>query len=574
MSSQRRSMAYLIVSALAIASCRAQTESPQVELLETESPDEGQALSRADYLFSPAETAQLLSDAETVTEGVWAVLSNLGLGVYTGEADQVLPGSETGPDDFWLYDFEVPMLAQMALDEPLPFALMHARIAGLGYDGSADDLLQIYHDVYADHPDEYLVQLLAESGLSFTGQPTLTPLQEWLLLLDTFVPPNGSSSAARTGHLASPALQVLCGTIRGGQVFPHWGIIQGGKDLQGLMAAEAAYYALHGQMLATGARGTLEASSDEAHEGHDGPGDTLKLTATVHMTYVPHNVPVGAISCGVLLNMDPPILGPVEGVEVTWNIFKSLHQHGQVDVPSPSLTNSFGKAEITFQARQEEAGVRGDEQEITGIVSAQFDIKTVLMTRYGLDPRVLALVPDRMPIYEPVVITIKWHETAWLLLTMRFELLQPGEFASITWDGLFVVGEDGKLDGEGMGTILVHADQVGCIGGDQTGYDSEVSFGFEIGGQSRPRVIGEGNEFVIEISGTDHKATTTLSNPECEIDDENLFNIFFIGFAKDPKSIADRNIIVASAEPGKETINNTAMGAPIIVSVEAAGTGE
>ena len=105
---------------------------------------------------------------------------------------QILGGSETSEDDFWLYDFEVPALARMATGTSQPFAITHARISEAGFDGSEEDLLSRYRESYAAAPDGFLVQLFDAAGIGFDTGPELTQFEEWLLLLDMIVPPNGS----------------------------------------------------------------------------------------------------------------------------------------------------------------------------------------------------------------------------------------------------------------------------------------------------------------------------------------------------------------------------------------------
>ena len=151
--------------------------------------------------LSPAETAAARTDAATAESGVWSVLANLGIGVYTGSGQRVLGGSETSEDDFWLYDFEVPALVRMATAPPRPFAITHSRVDELGFDGTIDDLLRFYHDTYAAVPEAYLVQLFEAAGIVFEGDLELPPLGEWLVMLDTFVPPHvpPDSPVARAG---------------------------------------------------------------------------------------------------------------------------------------------------------------------------------------------------------------------------------------------------------------------------------------------------------------------------------------------------------------------------------------
>ena len=111
-------------------------------------------------------------------------------------AEQVMPGSERGEASFWLYDFEVPALASMAQGVPVPFDGYTAQLAAFGAEGGSQELLSLYRESYARHPDHPLVQLLTAMGVDFTPGTRITPLEEWLLL-DTFVPPNFARAPPR-----------------------------------------------------------------------------------------------------------------------------------------------------------------------------------------------------------------------------------------------------------------------------------------------------------------------------------------------------------------------------------------
>ena len=375
----------------------------------------------AQIKLSPIETADVIADPEKVGIGVWSLLANLGIGVYTGDGEQILAGSERSEHDFWLYDFELPLLAHMAQGGPRPFSLMTSRLTAVGYEGTSIDLIRVYRDTYALNADTFLVQLFSAMDVHFREGIELTPLQEWLLMLDTFVPANGST-AAKGGYLLSvlPGRGVFsvseqggpCGFITGGQVQANWGIIQSGGDFDVFLVAEAAYYAIHGLLLAQSADARLEASPNSAHEGHGGLGDEIDLTATITMSYVPQNIPVGGTLCGVLVNLDPPLVGPQQGVEIEWDIPEVLSEHGSVDMPEggASLTDYQGQSKVRFQARQEEANGKGEEEFEDGVVRASYNLRNHLANNGYRDPRMLYLIPESMPIDPPAFVTIEWHE--------------------------------------------------------------------------------------------------------------------------------------------------------------------
>lgn len=371
--------------------------------------------------LNPIETADAIADPEKAGIGVWSLLANLGIGVYTGDGEQILAGSELSEHDFWLYDFELPLLAHMAQGAPRPFRITTSRLSAVGFKGTTMDLIRIYRDTYALNADKFLVQFFRAMDVNFREGVELTPLQEWLLMLDTFVPANGST-AAKGGYLLSvlPGRGVFsvsaqggpCGYVSGGQVHANWGSIQSNTDLGLFLRAEAAYYAIHGMLLAQSAHATLEASPNSAHEGHGRLGDVIDFTATVTMSYVPQNIPVGGTLCGVLVNLDLPMVGPQSGVEIEWDIPEVLSEHGSVDMPEggDSLTDYQGQSKVRFQARQEDANGKGEEEFEDGVVRASYNLHKHLANNGYRDSRMLYLIPESMPIYPPAFVTIEWHE--------------------------------------------------------------------------------------------------------------------------------------------------------------------
>ncbi len=410
---------------------------------------------------SAAETAAALADPQRAEEGVWSLLANLGIGVYSAQGEQVAPGSETRPEDFWLYDFEVGYLTRMAGQAQRPFAEYHALLADLGYDGDQADLLLAYRRVYAEQPDAFLSQYFQAAGLRFEGDPGLTPLQSWLLLLDTFVPPNGEPAALRGGGLLARRLPQggPCGTISGGTVVPAWGLARSASDIAALIQAETAYYAIHGPMLASSYEARLEPSARRVHEWHEDPVEPLVFTFSVEMNYIPQSIPVAAVNCGYLLNLDPPIVGGVEGVQVWWEVEGPFEQHGRLkthdgsSLGGPARTDGLGRAELAFEPRAEPARGQGEERTAAASVAATYDVKYALQTRYGLnDPRLLMFLPERGRVLFPAEVEIGWHELDWrLTMDMTMEAVN-GEMR-FQWEGAFSVDDRGALKGAGTGTL-------------------------------------------------------------------------------------------------------------------------
>ncbi|MFN2273303.1 MAG: hypothetical protein ACK2TX_00505, partial [Anaerolineales bacterium] len=364
------------------------------------------------------ETAAALNSPERAEDGVWSLLAQLGIGVYTADGHQIMPGSETSEADFWLYDFELPALAEMAQGAPVPFERYASLLTAAGVQGAPSSLIANYREVYARHPDHPLVELFAAMGLDFEPGLQLTPLQEWLLLLDTFIPPNpignalDPGSARRASRLPpSQSLQAVCGAIQGGNIIPYWGLMQSESGWAALIQARESYYAIHGPMIAQAARYALEASGSSAHEGHNGKGDRLEYTVRVQVNYQPWQmIPVAGVACGALENLDFKVLSDgLSSVPVEWSVPGVFYAHGELEEQDP-LTDSSGEARLNFQAQEEEAAGIGPYKEETDEVSARLDLRSGFMANGIVDPRLLDFVPASVTA-GPAPVQVSWHET-------------------------------------------------------------------------------------------------------------------------------------------------------------------
>jgi hypothetical protein len=393
-----------------------------------------------------ADTATALGDPERAEDGVWSLLAHLGIGVYTGDGTPVMPGSETGEEDFWLYDFEVDLLAHMAGQSAEPFAAYHDLLSNLGYPGSETELIELYRETYAQQEDHIFVQILDEMAVDFSIDQILTPLQSWLLLLDTFVPPNGGLAAASkhragSGHLklqAPPRQGAPCGQITGSGVIPNWGLMRSNADVAAYFAAVEVYYAIHGPLLASAANGSIDSTTSEVHEGHNGPGDRVEFRVDVEVDYVPWmDIPVAATSCGALVNMDwRPLVGGFPDVPVEWEIPGVLQAHGEMK-EMDRFTNGDGLAKLIYQLQEEEAAGIGPYEEERDQVTAHLDLRLGFMSAGITDPRLLSFVPKYKEV-GPRDIVVSWHELCDEFTIMFSEELH--QVVSVYTNDIFIEG--------------------------------------------------------------------------------------------------------------------------------------
>ncbi len=401
-------------------------------------PDDGHAGPPAlfETLDAPA-TAAALADAETVAAGVRSLVANLGLGVYRAhDLEQLHAGSERGPDDVWLYDFELSALAQMALGPAAPFLDFVERLTAVGYDQDADALLQSYRDAYAGST-AFLPALFAAQDLDLHAPPaslSITPLQEWLLLLDGFVPPNPQQAVAADAGVER-AVHRCSGIV--GAAASNWGHGQPPRPPGMVDPSLLANLMTAVHMMSR----RLEPAFAEVHERHPDhdpalPPHSLDFSATVAF----HDLPDVLILCGY--GMWQWVLQPRGGGEwglrdvvVWWDVPDVLaFDRGEIRTADGSrwfpgamhLTDAAGTAALTFHARDEPAEGEGVLRTELVPVTARFDVTSAMSQLLGgIDPFLLGYLPATLDPFPPhqgvIVIEVGWHEAATSLSAFAME---------------------------------------------------------------------------------------------------------------------------------------------------------
>ncbi len=158
-----------------------------------------------DLAADAAATVADLADPDRAESGVWSLLANLGIGVYSPDGTQILAGSETGPDDFFLNDFQVEWLVGLSQQPDQPFADLHLFLTQFGAQFNEDEMLAIYREAYEENASEWLPSFVKASGVDLSAPPRLNPLVMWVMALDV-LPPNGEEQNAVEARLPSPDL--------------------------------------------------------------------------------------------------------------------------------------------------------------------------------------------------------------------------------------------------------------------------------------------------------------------------------------------------------------------------------
>lgn len=381
-------------------------------------------------LSDPAQIAAALSKPETVNLGVWSLIEQLGLGVYTASGSLVLDGYETSDSDFWLYDFEVPLLAKMALDKKILFSEYHAKLSVYDLNLTAAELLSSYRSVYEEpvNANAFLARVQKEMGLTFEGDPLITPLQEFLLLLDRFVPDDSSIYGNDAPVQTAKAMGGACVLDYANRKNKAWKLGRGvqklytaintGAGLAKVVISPADLVSAF--ILQNSVSTALTASHTSTHE------KCPKEPSPPHVMFtakamIDVNFPIDEVPCaGHLKGVKFPSAGPMKDLMIRWNAENPLIQkHGYwSNWPAPPAAprtkiNGSGLSTIEFEPKREAASGIGNINKETIKVTAVFetqlyDIPTSLS---AMAAKVFVkLVQDRT---ESVNFEVEWHEEAY-----------------------------------------------------------------------------------------------------------------------------------------------------------------
>jgi hypothetical protein len=131
------------------------------------------------------------------------------------------------------------------------------------------------------------------------------------------------------------------------------------------------------------------------------------VAAKIDIVFLPQSVLGGG--CGTLINTLRPVLGPVPGILVEWELLPGLSERGTLSPAEGTFTDDNGVAITTFTAGVEPSRGEGDEQSIAGHLFAFVPTRAVFLSQLGIsDPRLLQFLPHRYPIAGGF--DVSWHE--------------------------------------------------------------------------------------------------------------------------------------------------------------------
>jgi hypothetical protein len=344
------------------------------------------------------------------------VMEMLRIGVYTSEGGEVQQGAERGPGDFYLYDFELRMMAASLGrgDNSWVVQQIADTLDQVGYreDGqpfTAEDLNQIIHDATVDSlaaPEEessFVPILVRELGVRHemsydlaedldVNDAQFDALQLTLILVSLTLPviaeegpldaPASTLAAEFNGILTSQPVGLAdCDDFRG---VGNWGVRvlttkffeTASKKVVAIAKKVAAFIDIyHGEQLALSVRvKALDSSVGPTHYDHGSgsPGQNLEFRIEVRML---DDLGETLVECGWLAALNFPAQGGIPGVTVSFqtDIQNELKDHGTLDCTGllcDRTTDLNGIATLTFDPKSEtEPYGQGIETEATGVVS-------------------------------------------------------------------------------------------------------------------------------------------------------------------------------------------------------------
>lgn len=359
----------------------------------------------------------------------------LHLGVYSEKGEQVVPGTETGADSFYVYDFELAHTARRyASGKRVPLVELARELTALQPSSvvvTVGDLRKTIRDAIkaskvAPRQVESLGPLLVlESGLRQSPRVNpakdklryLDPLQYLILLHALTTPANADTGEQRT-------------------VTPRAGVCMFNANLNAtntrfliLLTRIVTGYSVDNLPIGTHRPEIIEVelrvtaeSRPKQGTGHYGPdehGGKSRLRFAVQVVQTLPIPVIPQIECGALSGLTFPERGPVRGLAVDWNTsatdsgFPELYRHAARITPIES-TAADGVAHVVVQLNDEENPGVGEVRTERGAIRPVVDLRSYYGSQVTIPvelPWSVSFHEDRTPSgYQGTVTTLVEHD--------------------------------------------------------------------------------------------------------------------------------------------------------------------
>jgi predicted nucleic acid-binding Zn-ribbon protein len=313
-------------------------------------------------------------------------LKKIHVGIYTVDGKQLLAGAERSQNDFFLYDFQVKILAHAFFLRNGMAMATHTRMLGkalLELEQPAEmepvfnaALTQRYREAEQKPDDPMSFITLLTDGLARQQvepysldethrfeRANVDPIQSFLIMLDFFLrppPPKGPTglnwfpSLVTTAYAQGPCDGILGDDAqgyygRGTDVFtevvgalPNMAgkVVSAIGNVTGVGGAIADLLILYGMNI------KLTPEPYTVHLVHDSDdSDMMFIQALV--TFDAQGVPDAVLKCGWMAGKQMPANGPLKDVELKWDFFPALRPHLEMSSemlrgPNPRIVATAG----------------------------------------------------------------------------------------------------------------------------------------------------------------------------------------------------------------------------------------
>jgi hypothetical protein len=322
-----------------------------------------------------ADDVTQAADPDDRYHAVAEAMQQLHVGVYTSDGSAVYRGGESGPDDLYVYDFELRGIAA-SIDQNRTWGM--------------DDVARILNAEHIQTSDgkpfdaasaTQLIESALQSAMAVPHDPTTLPLLLIRSLGLRHQTPYDLAQGVLASQIQLDALQLAIITMEFDiplaqkarapgtfQVRAHAGKSSsgGGSENQcgdGIMGDTTwRFMPLSVQdpgssvisQLSTSLHQILVGMMDIGFSGQTPSGTStqyggqpLKFVATASLLYSPEE----QVQCGVLANLNLPSAGPLPGAQVTWST-GGLEKYGTITyTPAGGATDNNGASTLDFQPK-------------------------------------------------------------------------------------------------------------------------------------------------------------------------------------------------------------------------------
>lgn len=430
----------------------------------------------APTLTDPFEIGVGFYDPGQVGAAVASLLNEMGVGIFSVTGAALRPGAGNRPGDLWLTEDEVRGLIEMGIADataiandddgasPFTFADLGAALGPLLPGWSTERLAAAYDDAYAARPDDLIAAMML--GQPIEPATPLTRAQLWFLLVDGFVPPPVTAAMV-------PGVELAAGGVPWGTASSVLPLIQSPDPA--IANLEFALLIAHVGVLGYTIPFSVDPVSVAGHEGHGGPGPTLRLNAAIG----------AANGNGTLFSpytgapMVLPRAVPVRGGQVWWSSPDEglFNRHGTFGTPLgvPIAIGPSGESTLTYRMRQEEPDPAGPEMREVAAATASISMLDLVDAVYEIPLQARGFVFGTRE--ATGLASLSWHakEGIDLQLMNQYNLDLVGEGIDLGFGGTaHGAGQDAAAgflelqdDGNYRGMILARS--FGTFGGEWGG---------------------------------------------------------------------------------------------------------